>query len=186
MAFYTGATIFVASTITSQPMRSNFSIREAAVADIPTIHQLAEAIWEPTYRPILSREQIDYMFEAIYTYEALERQMLEGQTFLLVLDGDEPVGFAAYSVKDSAKAVYKLNKIYLLPSRQGSGLGKVMLEAVEERVRKAGARYLDLNVNKYNKAKAFYERCGYQVYQEEDIPIGPYWMNDFVMRKALA
>lgn len=125
------------------------------------------------------------MFEVIYTYEALERQMQENQTFILLQDSLEPIGFAAYSLKDSADAVYKLNKLYLLPTRQGEGLGNLLLTAVEERVRKAGARYLDLNVNTYNKAKAFYERCGYQVLLEEDIPIGPYWMNDYVMRKAL-
>ncbi|PKV63298.1 GNAT family N-acetyltransferase [Pontibacter ramchanderi] len=167
-------------------MRRNFSIREASTADIPTINRLAAAIWEPTYRPILSQEQIDYMFEVIYTPEALERQMQEGQTFLLLLDGSGPIGFAAFSLKDAADQVYKLNKIYLLPSRQGGGLGKLLLENVEEKVKQAGARYLDLNVNRYNQAKAFYERCGYQVHQEEDIPIGPYWMNDYVMRKQLA
>ena len=37
-------------------------------------------------------------------------------------------------------------------------------------------------MNKYNKAKTFYESCGYHVHYEEDIPIGPYWMNDYVMR----
>ncbi|MCP2043608.1 GNAT family N-acetyltransferase [Pontibacter sp. HSC-36F09] len=167
-------------------MNTTYSIREATSTDIPTIHQLAEAIWEPTYRAILSREQIEYMFGVIYTYEALEQQMQEGQRFVLLLDAAEPIGFAAYSMKDSSDAVYKLNKIYLLPSRQGEGLGNLLLTAVEERVKKAGARYLDLNVNKYNQAKAFYERSGYRVLLEEDIPIGPYWMNDYVMRKALA
>ncbi|MBX0335269.1 GNAT family N-acetyltransferase [Pontibacter sp. HSC-14F20] len=166
-------------------MSSKFSFREASLSDIPLIHQLARATWEPTYRAILSQEQIEYMFEVIYTYEALERQMQENQTFILLQDSLEPIGFAAYSLKDSADAVYKLNKLYLLPTRQGEGLGNLLLTAVEERVRKAGARYLDLNVNTYNKAKAFYERCGYQVLLEEDIPIGPYWMNDYVMRKAL-
>jgi diamine N-acetyltransferase len=167
-------------------MNSMYSIREATTTDIPIIHKLAEAIWEPTYRPILSREQIEYMFEVIYTQEALERQMLEGQTFLLLYDGADPIGFAAYSIKDKEERSYKLNKIYLLLSRQGEGLGKLMLEEVESRVSSAGAEYLDLNVNKYNKAKMFYERCGYHVHLEEDIPIGPYWMNDFVMRKKLA
>lgn len=167
-------------------MNTKYSIREATITDIPTIHRLAQAIWEPTYRPILSREQIDYMFEVIYTYNALKRQIKEGQTFILLYDGAEPIGFAAYSSKEPAGVVYKLNKIYLLPSRQGEGLGRLLLEAVEKRVREAGARYLDLNVNKYNKAKAFYERSGYQVLLEEDIPIGPYWMNDYVMRKGLA
>lgn len=167
-------------------MSSKFSLKEASHADIPTLHRLAEAIWEPTYRSILSREQIEYMFEVIYTYEALERQMQEGQTFILLFDGAEPIGFAAYSEKDKQERSYKLNKIYLLPFRQGEGLGKLLLEEVENRVSRAGARHLDLNVNKYNKAKAFYERCGYHVHHEEDIPIGPYWMNDYVMRKQLA
>jgi diamine N-acetyltransferase len=167
-------------------MNGKYSIREASATDISSIHQLAEAIWEPTYRAILSREQIDYMFGVIYTCEALERQMLEGQTFLLLYDEAEPIGFAAYSIKDKEERSFKLNKIYLLHSRQGEGLGKLMLEEVESRVSRAGAEYLDLNVNKYNKAKTFYERCGYHVHLEEDIPIGPYWMNDYVMRKALA
>jgi hypothetical protein len=40
-------------------------------------------------------------------------------------------------------------------------------------------------VNRYNNAKSFYEKMGFAIVREEDIPIGPYWMNDYVMRKAL-
>jgi GNAT superfamily N-acetyltransferase len=125
------------------------------------------------------------MFQVIYTPEALLQQMQEGQTFLLLYDGLEPIGFAAFSVKEEPEQVYKLNKLYLLAERQGAGLGKLLLDTVEEKVRARGARFLDLNVNRHNKAKTFYERCGYQVHQEEDIPIGPYWMNDYIMRKPL-
>jgi diamine N-acetyltransferase len=167
-------------------MNPSYTFRKASPADIPLIHDLATAIWEPTYRSILSREQIDYMFAVIYTHEALARQMQEGQTFLLLYDAATPVGFAAYSLKEDDGPVYKLNKIYLLPEEQGKGLGQLLLQEVEKQTRRLGARFLDLNVNKYNKAKAFYERCGYHVLEEEDIPIGPYWMNDYVMRKALA
>ncbi len=166
-------------------MKSSHTFHTATPADIPLIHDLAAAIWEPTYRDILSREQIDYMFGVIYTHEALARQMQDGQTFVLLYDAATPVGFAAYSLKEAAGPVYKLNKIYLLPEEQGRGLGHLLLQEVEEQARHAGARFLDLNVNKYNKAKAFYERCGYQVLLEEDIPIGPFWMNDYVMRKQL-
>ena len=49
----------------------------------------------------------------------------------------------------------------------------------------AGKETLDLNVNRHNKAKNFYEKMGFQVAYEEDIPIGKYWMNDYVMRKIL-
>ncbi len=166
-------------------MNTNYSIREATLSDVPTIKALAEATWAPTYLPILSEEQVNYMFDVIYTEEALAQQMQDGQTFLLLYDNGQPVAFAAYSVKDENEKVYKLNKIYLLPSCQGKGLGKLLLTAAEEEVRKKGAAILDLNVNRYNNAKNFYERCGYHVHLQEDIAIGPYWMNDYVMRKQL-
>jgi len=166
-------------------MRHTIHIRPATVSDVPLIHHLAGATWEPTYSSILSPEQIAYMFGEIYSEAALVRQLQEGQTFLLFYVEEEPVGFAAYSVKDAAAAVYKLNKIYLLPQMQGKGYGKTLLEAVEKEVKSLGAALLDLNVNRHNNAKQFYERCGYREHLQEDIPIGPYWMNDYVMRKAL-
>ncbi len=166
-------------------MHPSTSIRTAARADLPIIMQLAEATWAQTYSSILSPEQIDFMYEMIYSEEALRLQMQQGQTFLLFLEDGNPVGFAAYSVKDSDAGIYKLNMIYLLKSVQGKGFGKKLLEAVEEEVKQNGARILDLNVNRHNKAKEFYERCGYHEHLQEDIPIGPYWMNDYVMRKTL-
>lgn len=105
--------------------------------------------------------------------------------FWLLEEEGQALGFASFSVKEAAGQVYKLNKIYLLPQTQGKGYGKVLLEAVEQEVQRRGAAVLDLNVNRYNQAKGFYERCGYRVHLQEDIPIGPYWMNDYVMRKAL-
>ena len=166
-------------------MQPDLSIISATQADIPVIEALAEATWSHTYSSILSQEQIDYMFGVIYTYEALLQQMQEGQRFLIMLEKDRPVGFASYSEKVKTEKVYKLNKIYLLPACQGKGYGKLLISAVEQEVKKKGAAILDLNVNRYNKAKEFYERCGYHVHQLEDIAIGPYWMNDYVMRKEL-
>jgi GNAT superfamily N-acetyltransferase len=166
-------------------MSRNHHIRQATFSDLPVIIHLAEATWAPTYSSILSQEQIDYMFGEIYSEETLAKQMQEGQTFLLFYEEENPVGFAAYSVKDEAEGLYKLNKIYLLPQFQGKGYGKALLTAAEEEVKQLGASALDLNVNRHNKAKQFYERCGYSVHLQEDIPIGPYWMNDYVMRKVL-
>jgi diamine N-acetyltransferase len=166
-------------------MRTNFYIKKASLPEVPVIKELAGAIWSPTYLPILSKEQVDYMFSMIYLEDALTQQMKEGQTFLIIYQESKPIGFAAYSVKDATNKIYKLNKIYLLPECQGKGAGKKLLEHVEKDVKQLGATFIDLNVNRYNNARQFYERCGYSVYQEEDIPIGPYWMNDFVMRKPL-
>ena len=54
-----------------------FSIEKATLADCPLIQTLASNIWEPTYGSILSREQLDYMFEMMYSNESLQKQMSE-------------------------------------------------------------------------------------------------------------
>lgn len=160
-------------------------IQPATLADIPVIVGLAEATWEPTYRFIISREQLEYMYRVIYTPASLERQMTEqGHTFLLVYVEGQPGGYASFSAQAEA-GFYKLHKIYVLPAHQGRGLGQQLVAAVEQAVRAAAGHTLDLNVNRHNPALAFYEHLGFQRHREEDIAIGPYWMNDYVMRKAL-
>ncbi|MFT2010156.1 N-acetyltransferase family protein [Pontibacter sp. 13R65] len=166
-------------------MTTLYSIRSASEADIPAIQQLAEATWEPTYSKILTQEQITYMFGLIYTEKALLQQMKEGQKFMLLQEQERPIGFASISEKDVAQQVYKLNKIYLHPHYQGKGLGKVLLSSAEAAALTHGAQVLDLNVNRHNRALHFYQACGYTLLQEVDIPIGPFWMNDYILRKKL-
>ncbi|MCC3158370.1 GNAT family N-acetyltransferase [Hymenobacter sp. 15J16-1T3B] len=162
------------------------TIQPATAADIPLIIELAEATWEPTYRFIISKEQIEYMYRVIYTPASLARQMQdEGHRFLLVYYDGHPAGYASYSARSTEPEVFKLHKLYVLPSHQGLGLGQRLVTAVEGGARMAGGQWLELNVNRHNPALTFYQRLGFQQHREEDIPIGPYWMNDYVMRKKL-
>ena len=43
-----------------------FTIRKATIDDRSLIHDLASRIWENTYGKILSKEQLDYMFDMMY------------------------------------------------------------------------------------------------------------------------
>lgn len=161
-------------------------IREATVADAPAIQLLAEAIWYPTYSPILSQDQIRFMLDYIYDIEIVSRQIKQGvQTYLLLLENGQAIGFASYSPRPEAPQVYKLHKLYCLTQTKGRGFGKALLREVETRVLASGKSILELNVNRLNPAKGFYDRNGFRVVSEEDIPIGEYWMNDYVMRKQL-
>jgi len=163
-----------------------YTIREANSADVETIRRLAEQTWWPTYGPILSPEQITYMLSVLYSAEKVYDQIATGeQSFLLLMEEDEAVAFAAYSPREEDTDIYKLHKLYCLPQTQGKGYGKILIDAVADKVKAAGKNILDLNVNRYNKARTFYEKMGFDVVYEEDIAIGEYWMNDFVMRKKL-
>jgi N-acetylglutamate synthase-like GNAT family acetyltransferase len=163
-----------------------YLIREATTADVEAIIQIAEQTWWPTYEPLLGKEQVAYMLEKIYSQEKITDQVKNNeQTFLLLLEDGQPVAFGAYSPRDEDPEIYKLHKLYCLPVTQGKGYGKILINAIIDKTKEAGKHTLDLNVNRYNKAKDFYEKMGFTIAYEEDIPIGPYWMNDYVMRKAL-
>lgn len=163
-----------------------YLIREATTADVEAILQIAHQTWWPTYEPLLGKEQVAYMLGELYTTEKIGKQIAEKQqTFLLLTEDGQSVAFAAYSPREEDAEIYKLHKLYCLPATQGKGYGKILINAVADKTREAGKNTLDLNVNRYNNAKSFYEKMGFEVVYEEDIPIGPYWMNDFVMRRAL-
>ncbi len=161
------------------------TIRHATVADIPLIQDLTTIIWPAAYSSILSNEQIDYMLAMMYSSNALRHQMevLQHQ-FLICYDGERAIGFASYG--QMGERMYKLHKIYILPNQQGKGIGKFIIDHIEKDLRREQAIALDLNVNRHNPAKLFYERLGFIVVREEDIDIGNgYWMNDYLMRKEL-
>jgi len=161
-----------------------FNIRHASSADIPLIRELTFKVWPQTYAAIISRQQIDYMLEMMYSETSLQKQMQEGIQFILVYDEAVPVGFAAYQQVQSG--VYKLHKIYILTSQQGKGTGKFMIEHIIHDIKQKGADALQLQVNRHNKARSFYEKLGFTVIEEADFDIGNgYFMNDYVMEKKI-
>lgn len=160
------------------------TIRKAYPADIPLIRDMAYKIWPLTYGNILSQEQIDYMLGWFYSEKELHEQMEKHTEFIIAYDGVHAVGFASFSL--SAPQLYKLHKIYVLPSQQGKGTGRYIIDQLEKAMKAKGATVLQLNVNRHNTAKSFYEKLGFEVIKEEDIDIGSgYFMNDYVMEKRL-
>jgi ribosomal protein S18 acetylase RimI-like enzyme len=161
-----------------------FTIRRATGKDIPLIRELCFRIWPQTYASILSQEKIDYMMELMYSSDSLQKQMDDGSQFIFVYDEEEPVGFAAYLEKDPS--VFKLDKIYVLPSQQGKGTGRFVIEYIINEIKQKGATALQLQVYRQNKARNFYEKLGFAIIEEKDFDIGQgFFMNDYVMEKKL-
>ncbi len=161
-----------------------FSIRNAAVADIPLIRELCFNVWPQTYAHLLTQEQIDYMLEMMYSATSLQQQMEEGAQFIIVYDDAEPVGFASY--QEIKPAVFKLHKIYVLTSQQGKGTGRFIIDHIINEIRPQGASALQLQVNRENKARNFYEKLGFTTIEELDLDIGNgYFMRDYIMEKKL-
>lgn len=159
-------------------------IRKATEDYIPLIRQLTSRVWPQTYIPIIGEEQVNYMLEMMYSAESLTAQLKEGNEFIIVYDGEEPVGFASFGLV--SPNTYKLHKLYVLTSMHGKGAGRYMIGEIIKKLIERNARQLLLNVNRNNPAKKFYEKLGFTVIKEEDIAIGNgYFMNDYVMSISL-
>lgn len=160
-----------------------FSIRKATTNDISLIHEMAWVVFPHTYKEILTPEQIDYMMEWMYSEDSLHKQMeKDGHIYYLAFKEDEPAGYM--SIQPEGEHVFHLQKIYVLPSFQGMKLGKQLFEQAIKAIKEfhPAPCQMRLNVNRQNKALAFYERMGMVKVDEGDFPIGNgYYMNDFIM-----
>ena len=167
-------------------MNEVLTVRTAGLDDINAIGYLAYQVWPATYKDILTFEQLHYMLQHFYSPASLKEQMVaKHHTFLIAeMEEDEPVGFASYA--ETSKGVFKLHKLYVLPAIQGKNIGKTLLQVVEEECREAGGKKLQLNVNRFNKAKNFYERQGFKIIKEEDVDLGNgIKQEDYVLEKDL-
>lgn len=160
------------------------TIQKASTEDIETIRAVADLAFPATYAEILSPGQLAYMMEWMYSESALRRQMLEeGHIYYIAREDDGvPVGYV--SIQQQGPGLFHLQKIYVLPGRQGQRIGRLLFEYAIRAVKEIHPDpcTVELNVNRSNKARGFYEKMGMRVVSEGDFPIGEgYFMNDYIM-----
>ena len=156
--------------------------------DFETIRKIAFETWPVAYGEIVTPEQLNYMLEKIYNINSLQEQQENfGHRFILAVDeNNTAIGFASFSTYGNQHNHHRLHKLYVLPNQQSKGIGKLLLEAIYNEIRKNGAGSIELNVNRYNNALQFYQKLGFEILKEEDIDIGEgFFMNDYVMLKEV-
>jgi len=164
----------------------NMEIRLLVKNELPILKDLAYRIWPSTYKEILSQEQMAYMLNWMYSIETLEESLESDHYFFAIFDENRALGFVDIELNSSEVNEMKLQKIYVLPEKQGLGLGKKLLNFAIDFGKKQGVNHLTLQVNRFNKAVNFYRHAGFEIIDEQDFDIGNgYFMNDYVMKKCL-
>lgn len=71
-----------------------FTIKKATTNDIQLINEMAQIVFPATYREILSKEQLDYMMDWMYSPKNLRKQMEEeGHIYYIAYKDGEAAGF---------------------------------------------------------------------------------------------
>jgi GNAT superfamily N-acetyltransferase len=162
------------------------TISVASESQLGIIQNLAKVIWPDAYGVILSKAQLDYMMEMMYSNDSLRSQLLNNNVFLLAEIENKIVGFASYELNYQNSNSTKIHKLYVLPEIQGKGVGKAFMQYIQNIALNQVNAALILNVNKYNKAKDFYLHNGFEIAESVVVQIGNgYVMDDFIMRKTI-
>ncbi|MGW7274475.1 N-acetyltransferase family protein [Streptomyces sp. NPDC054864] len=136
--------------------------------DVPAVSAIRVSGWQTAYAGIVPQSYLDGL-----TVEADIKQRRrhferskEGTSNLVAVDAHERVVgwacFGSFRGHETRAAVAELYALYVKPSRTGSGIGRILLEAVHAQAHADGVSFMLLWVLADNtRARHFYERAGY-------------------------
>lgn len=133
-------------------------LRPTAPADTPALLALADATG--MFKP----HEIVALREVLDDYHATNRD--EGHVAATWDDAGTPLGFVYYAPAAMTDRTWDLWWIAVDKTRQGRGLGKALLDAVEADVRERGGRLLLIETSStphYEPTRQFYLKRGYVI-----------------------
>jgi ribosomal protein S18 acetylase RimI-like enzyme len=163
----------------------SYIFRRAYVEDIAEIQMLARRIWDEAYREILSKEQIDYMLEMMYSEKVITEELLGGIAWEVVVADGKLCGYLSYAPAEDNSV--KLSKIYIEKDFRGESIASDSLKRVIRYAERNGKDYISLAVNKNNKrAIRAYEKNGFTITASVVTDIGcGFVMDDYIMKYFL-
>ncbi len=134
-------------------------IRRATPAEAEAVALVHIETWRVAYAHVLPREELEHV-----SAERVERraEMHRLSPPIVAEVNGEIVGFVSVGTANDADADGELYAIYVLPPHWGTGVGRALIQAGEDRLRELGHRHAVLWVLEDNpRARRFYEAAGW-------------------------
>ena len=134
-------------------------VRTASRRDLEAVSKLLGTVWHHTYDAIYGADRVEEITAQWHSLSALEKNLAAPASEFLVADDGEIIAGVAFASQVTESEV-KLHQLYVLPQFHGKGIGKMLLEEVEESFFEA--REFTLEVEVQNAAAiSFYEKNGF-------------------------
>ena len=134
-------------------------IRTASKRDIVAISRLLGVVWHDTYDGIYGADKVGEITRRWHSHEALEKKLTAPASEFLVADDGNTIAAMAYASQIGDKKA-KLHQLYVLPQFQGGGVGKLLLDEIEESFFDVGEFVLEVE-EQNRSAIRFYEKHGF-------------------------
>ena len=111
---------------------------------------------------VFNEIEVDTVIELLEGYE--EGPEISGYYFLSCRENSKVIGYACWGPRELSGNGYDLYWICADPAAQGKGVGRALMNAVEEKIREKKGVWLVIETSDtkyYEPARRLYERCGY-------------------------
>jgi ribosomal protein S18 acetylase RimI-like enzyme len=134
-------------------------IRDAEAADLPAVRALLVETWHATYDGIYGWQRVAEITNAWHSLDNLSAQLgRESGAFLVALVGSEIIATASARIEQDRAAL--LTRLYVLPTYQGIGIGRTLLQVTLACFPHAPVARLEVE-SQNEPAIVFYERMGF-------------------------
>lgn len=169
-----------------------FSFREATVADAGPISHLIGSTWAKFFAYSVTDSDLETYLTKTVSPDQITREIQSDTRLFLVAENDTGIiGVAQLNLDTidfnlTLEYPVELNRLYIKPDQQGSGLAAELLRYTEGRCKEIGKRGLWLGVWEDNaRGIRFYEKMGFKRVGEHSFYVGESKRRDWVMQKAL-
>ena len=159
----------------------SISIRRWQRVDLPTIQRLLLDTWLDAYGAFIPREDLAGYLSVHYSQAKLEALFEDPDVTGVVAEADGTVNGYAKLYHARAEQRFYVHQLYILPARQGLGLGHRLMACAEERARELGADRIWLGVMVKNaQAVAWYKKMGYIVTETAPFVMGSTTVDHYI------
>lgn len=135
-------------------------VRTACERDLPAIRELLTDTWHVTYDGIYGVERVAEIAGEWHSLAALKARLSRPNSEFLVADDGKEIGGMAFAASSGDGKAVTLHQLYVRPSTQGRGIGKILLMEIENSF--PDAEKLRLEVDEANRqAVQFYLARGF-------------------------
>lgn len=180
--------------MSGQQSAPEVTLRRAVPGDESRLSLVGAATFLDSYARLLPAADIIAHAAHQHAPAVYARWLEDGGSFCWLCEqppGDAPVGYAVATrpdlpMPDIAEDDLEIRRIYLLHRYQRGGLGRRLMQAVEQAAREAGMRRLLLGVYSRNTAALdFYARLGFSEAGTRQFRVGANHYFDYILQRRL-
>ena len=131
-------------------------VRTASERDLAAVRDLLVETWHATYDSIYGAERVREITDEWHSVASLKARLARPNSEFLVADDGKRIGGMAFAAASSDPATILLHQLYVRPDCQRKGIGKLLLDEIEESFPEA--KILRLEVEEANGAAVLFYR----------------------------